>query len=92
MAAGRLTASLEPPPRGTRHLGERFVPLRGLLVQQELAHRRLGEVWVPRLAFLLIAEPAERYAMQVGATWRWHPRRWMRAWTPGRLRLRLIPR
>lgn len=68
VAAGRLAASLfglqhvlealghvalQPPPGELASLGDRFVPLRGLLAHQELAHRRLGEVWVPRLALSL---------------------------------------
>ncbi|MBA3774541.1 MAG: hypothetical protein H0X13_19245, partial [Ramlibacter sp.] len=68
VAAGRLAASLfglqhvlealghvalQPPGGELASLGDQFVPLRGLLANQELGHRRLGEVWVPRLALLL---------------------------------------
>ena len=65
VAAGRLAASmfglqhvlealghvaLQPPGGQLARLGDRFIPLRGVLADQELGHRRLGEVWVPRLA------------------------------------------
>ncbi len=71
VAAGRLAASLfglqhvlealghvalQPPSGELASLGDQFVPLRGLLAHQELGHRRLGEVWVPRLALPLDAE------------------------------------
>lgn len=71
VAAGRLAASLfglqhvlealghvalQPPGGELAGLGDQLVPLRGLLAQQELGHRRLGEVWVPRLAQRLDAQ------------------------------------
>jgi hypothetical protein len=63
--AGRLAASmfglqhvlealghlaLQPPPGELAGLGDRYLPLRRLLAQHETAHKRLGELWVPRLA------------------------------------------
>lgn len=63
--AGRLAASmlglqcvferlacvaLEPPPGELECVGDHFVPLLGIVKHQEVAHHRLGELWVPRLA------------------------------------------
>jgi hypothetical protein len=42
--------ALQPPEGALSRLGDRLVPLRALIAQQEAAHRRLGEIWVPRLA------------------------------------------
>ena len=68
LQAGRLAASmfglqhvlealghvaLQPPPGELAGLGDRYLPLRGLLAQHETAHHRLGERWVPRLAAAL---------------------------------------
>lgn len=65
LAAGRLACSmfglqyvleglggvaLSPPAGHFAQVGDKFVPLRDLVLHQEIAHRRLGEVWVPRLA------------------------------------------
>lgn len=65
LAAGRLACSmfglqyvleglggvaLSPPAGHFAQIGDTFVPLRDLVLHQEIAHRRLGEVWVPRLA------------------------------------------
>lgn len=41
--------ALQPPEGDLAGLGDRFVPLRGVLAQQELGHRLLGAVWMPRL-------------------------------------------
>lgn len=68
VSAGRLAASmfglqyvleglggvaLSPPAGNLAQIGDKFVPLRELVLHQEIAHRRLGEFWVPRLAALL---------------------------------------
>lgn len=42
--------ALEPPPGELARLADRAVPLRSFIRHQEEGHRRLGEVWVPRLA------------------------------------------
>ncbi|MBI2770332.1 MAG: hypothetical protein HYX47_11970 [Burkholderiales bacterium] len=42
--------ALSPPAGHFAQIGDKFVPLRDLVLHQEIAHRRLGEVWVPRLA------------------------------------------
>jgi hypothetical protein len=42
--------ALQPPAGALSRLGDRLVPLRVLIAQQEEAHHRLGEIWVPRLA------------------------------------------
>ncbi len=47
---GLATAALRPVEGELSRLGERLVPLRPLILHQEEAHHRLGEVWVPRLA------------------------------------------
>lgn len=46
---GLGSVALEPPPGDLARIGDKFVPLRDLVLHQEQAHRRLGEVWVPRL-------------------------------------------
>lgn len=71
LAAGRLASSmfglqyvleglggvaLSPPAGHFAQIGDKFVPLRDLVLHQEIAHRRLGEVWVPRLASQLAEE------------------------------------
>lgn len=59
------SVALQPPEGELATLGDRFLPLRGLLLQQELGHRRLGEVWVAR--FVSGAAARERGAlMQAG--------------------------
>lgn len=50
---GLGSIALEPPPGEFARLGDQFVPLRKLVLHQEMAHRRLGEVWVPRFAAAL---------------------------------------
>ena len=47
---GLATAVLQPVEGELSSLGARLVPLRPLILHQEEAHHRLGEVWVPRLA------------------------------------------
>jgi len=78
VSAGRLAASmfglqyvleglgavaLSPPESNFARIGDRFVPLRELILHQEVAHRRLGEVWVPRLAALLGEEERAEFAV-----------------------------
>jgi len=50
---GLGSIALEPPPGDLARLGDKFVPLRKLVLHQEMGHRRLGEVWVPRFAAAL---------------------------------------
>ena len=53
---GLGTAALEPSSHATLiQLCDRLVPLGKLILQQEAAHRRLGRLWVPRLAARLNA-------------------------------------
>jgi hypothetical protein len=42
--------ALEPPPGDLERVGDHFVPMLAIVKHQEIAHRRLGELWVPRLA------------------------------------------
>lgn len=42
--------ALEPPPGELARLADSAVPMRSFIRHQEEGHRRLGEVWVPRLA------------------------------------------
>lgn len=46
---GLGSVALEPTPGELTKAGDRLVPLRDIVLHQEIAHRRLGEVWVPRL-------------------------------------------
>lgn len=55
---GLGSIALEPPPGDLARVGDKFVPLRNLVLHQEMAHRRLGEVWVPR--FAARSSPSER--------------------------------
>lgn len=41
--------ALEPPPGELARLADRAVPLRVLVLHQEIAHRQLGDIWVGRL-------------------------------------------
>lgn len=47
---GLGSIALEPPSGELARIGDKFVPLREMVLQQEQGHRRLGEVWVPRIA------------------------------------------
>lgn len=47
---GLGSIALEPPPGELARIGDKFVPLREMVLHQEQGHRRLGEVWVPRIA------------------------------------------
>lgn len=47
---GLGSIALEPPPGELAQIGDKFVPLREMVLHQEQGHRRLGEVWVPRIA------------------------------------------
>ncbi len=42
--------ALQPPAGDLGRLGDHLVPLRTLILKQELAHQHLGELWVKRLA------------------------------------------
>jgi len=46
---GLGSVALSPPQGEFAETGDAFVPIRDLVLHQEIAHRRLGEVWVPRL-------------------------------------------
>ena len=41
--------ALQPPAGDLGRLGDRLVPLRALVLKQEMAHQHLGELWVERL-------------------------------------------
>lgn len=53
--------ALQPPAGDLGRLGDHLVPLRALILKQELAHQHLGELWVERLA-------ANRLALQAACS------------------------
>ena len=53
--------ALQPPAGALARLGDRLVPLRALMLQQEQAHHQLGRRWVARWA--AIASTAEAGAL-----------------------------
>ncbi|MEP7058195.1 MAG: hypothetical protein ABI809_10540 [Caldimonas sp.] len=47
---GLGSTALQPPAGDLGRLGDRLVPLRALILEQELAHQQLGERWIERMA------------------------------------------
>ncbi|TFZ01045.1 hypothetical protein EZ242_06520 [Ramlibacter rhizophilus] len=47
---GLACAALAPPPGELARMADAWVPLRPLVLHQEMAHRKLGTTWVARLA------------------------------------------
>ncbi len=57
---GLGSIALEPPPGDLAKIGDKFVPLRKMVLHQEQGHRRLGEVWVPRIAAMATEQQRAR--------------------------------
>lgn len=57
---GLGSVALAPAPGELAEVGDQYVPIRELVLHQEVAHRRLGEVWIPRLAERLDDRGRER--------------------------------